>query len=115
MKQTGTTTSRGYGHNHQTNRNKLLYNHRDGTPCDICGQPMYRNPTQNPDTAALEADHREGDKTKLAYRLLHRRCNRSISNNWVEHGPGWHQRKTTKLDNTLDWPAGRVLRWPTAV
>ncbi|MCF8713011.1 AAA family ATPase, partial [Corynebacterium sp. MC-09] len=68
---TTSSTQRGYGYNHQTRRDQLLYNHVDGTPCDICGQPMYRDKERNPDHATLEADHREGDKTHLAYRLLH--------------------------------------------
>lgn len=111
---TTSSTQRGYGHNHQTRRQQLLYNLEDGTPCDICGQPMHRNPKNNPDKAPLEADHRQGDKTQLAYRLLHRRCNRSIANHWQEHGPGWYTHQGTNPTGTegLDWPKGRIITWP---
>lgn len=114
MSITKTTTQRGYGYNHQTRRDQLLYNHVDGTPCDICGQPMYRDKERNPDHATLEADHREGDKTQLAYRLLHRRCNRAIANHWQEHGPDWYTHQGTNPTDMerLDWPGGRIITWP---
>ncbi|EEI18046.1 hypothetical protein HMPREF0298_0162 [Corynebacterium lipophiloflavum DSM 44291] len=31
------TTARGYGWRHQKQRDRLLYNHQDGTPCWWCG------------------------------------------------------------------------------
>ena len=108
------TTAAGYGHNHQKHRDRLLYNLKDGEPCSYCGQPMYRDPSKNFDGAALEADHEQGDKTRLAYRLIHRRCNRSISNDWVEHGPEWYASNGQKSggdDGGLDWPDGLIIKW----
>lgn len=112
---TGTTTQRGYGINHQTNRTNLLYNLAPGTECEICAQPMYADPQRNFDQAPLEADHEKGDKTRLANRLLHRTCNRQIANHWVKHGAGWytkHGRGGVDDDDPLDWPDGRVLEIP---
>lgn len=74
-----TTTQRGYGWEHQQTRRKLLYNHNDGTPCDWCGKPMYKQAHRNHDRAPLEADHTKDLKHHgpgHADRLLHRQCNR---------------------------------------
>lgn len=79
------TTKRGYGHTHQKQRRILVAQHIDGTPCEECGKPMYKEPDRNFDHAALEADHGPGHALKytnnkrqtLATRLLHRTCNRS--------------------------------------
>ncbi|TQE43584.1 HNH endonuclease [Corynebacterium phoceense] len=103
-----TTAQRGYGGNHAKAREQLIYNLIDGTPCEYCGQPMYREAGRNFDGAALEADHEEGDKTRLANRLLHRRCNRAIANEWVKHGPGWYQLQVG-VASPIDWPGGRVI------
>lgn len=110
-----TTTQRGYGTNHQTNRRNLLYNLTPGTECEICGEPMYADPERNFDGAMLEADHEQGDKTRLANRLLHRTCNRQIANHWVKHGDGWNTKHgTPETDNTnIDWPDGHTMRLPT--
>lgn len=84
------TTARGYGHAHQINRRRLLANLRDGTPCDWCGQPMYRDAKRNPDSAPLEADHTKALKhhnNNPADRLLHRRCNRQRHDGKDERRP----------------------------
>ncbi|WP_083293783.1 RNase adapter RapZ [Corynebacterium sp. HMSC08A12] len=74
-----TTTQKGLGHIHQTQRRRLLYNHKNGTPCWWCGQPMYKNKNQNWDKRSLEADHsksrRDHGTNQLADRLLHATCN----------------------------------------
>lgn len=74
------TTERGLGHRHQTQRRSLLYNHKDGTPCWWCGKPMYRDKTKNCDGQVLEADHTiprsKAGPNNLADRLLHTTCNR---------------------------------------
>ena len=36
----GTTTSRGYGHAHQAERERRLRQYKPGDPCAHCGQPM---------------------------------------------------------------------------
>lgn len=75
------TTQRGYGHTHQQARKRLIHNHKDGTPCQYCGQPMYRDKHKNWDGHTLEADHehRQKDATNkrrnLPTRLLHKTCN----------------------------------------
>ena len=69
----GTTTQRGLGGTHPTERKRQLAALVDGvTACPFCGQPMWR-------TQKLDLDHWPG----RAYggpqvkRLAHRHCNRS--------------------------------------
>ena len=75
------TTQRGYGYTHQQARKRLIHNHKDGTPCQYCGQPMYRDKHKNWDGYTLEADHeiRQKDtankRRNLPTRLLHKTCN----------------------------------------
>ena len=38
-----TTTERGYDNRHKRNRERMLRQLTDGTPCEECGRPMYRN------------------------------------------------------------------------
>lgn len=78
----GKTTQRGYGWIHMQQRKRLLHNHKDGTPCEYCGKPMFKDKTKNHDGFPLEADHgktRQKDatnkRTNLATRLLHKTCN----------------------------------------
>lgn len=79
------THERGYGHQHQKQRRRLLAQLKDGTPCPECGKPMFKTAAKNFDGAALEADHGPGSALKYAEnkqatkatRLLHRTCNRS--------------------------------------
>ena len=81
------TTARGYGATHVRQRKRLLYQLVDGTPCEVCGRPLYKDAAKNFDSAPLEADHGPGSalkfkhgaekRTTLATRLLHRYCNRS--------------------------------------
>lgn len=71
MPATKTTTQRGLGWSHQKQRERLLRQHVDGTPCYWCGEPMYR-------VQELAADHtlsRAHGGTK-ADRLLHALCNK---------------------------------------
>ncbi|QQB45348.1 hypothetical protein I6I10_06955 [Corynebacterium glucuronolyticum] len=105
---------RGYGAAHKVKRQQLLYSLRDGTECDYCGRPMYKDSARNFDGAALEADHLQQDKGHLAARLLHRQCNRKMSQpgSWVEHGPEWYAaHEQLPIDGSLDWPTGRVVAW----
>ncbi|MDK7047785.1 hypothetical protein QP324_04240, partial [Corynebacterium sp. UMB0012] len=65
MSITETTTQRGYGYKqHQKTRKNLLFNLVDGTECEYCARPMFRDPAKNFDGAALEADHVDRDKTQ---------------------------------------------------
>lgn len=76
---------RGYGQRHVKQRERLMRQLVDGSPCPHCGRPMYRNPEYNFDGAPLEANHSDplanhADKqtAPLADELLHRFCNRSL-------------------------------------
>lgn len=88
------TTERGYGWKHQQQRERLLKQHRDGSPCSHCGKPMYRDPAKNFDGATLEAQHADAlanhaDKQRapLASELMHRFCNRSLGDGTREVAP----------------------------
>lgn len=88
VKTKASTTERGYGRSHQKARERLMYNHRDGSPCWWCGLPMYRDKTRNWDGQALAADHsttngaRDGQH---ADRLLHGRCNSQAQGHTKDH------------------------------
>lgn len=64
--------SRHYNWAHQQQRTRLIAAHQDGTPCRLCGQPMYL-------TQGLDAGHppwapvATGSKPDA---LEHRACNR---------------------------------------
>ena len=109
------SSQRGYDYKHQTRRKQLLYNHVDGTPCDYCGRPMYRDPERNFDGAPLNADHADMDKTRLASRLLHDRCNKRMNHAgaWVEHGTEWYERmgEPRPVPSGLDWANGTLITW----
>jgi hypothetical protein len=66
-----TNAQRGLGWSHQKRRAYLLSVHVNGTPCDVCGLPMY---LEQP----LDADHTipRSQGGTLADRLLHAWCNR---------------------------------------
>jgi len=97
MPRTTTKSSheRGLGYQHRQDRELLLRQHHDGSPCPclglgdcgpacLCrpggqGLPMYRDPSLNPDGMALEADHTlaRSQGGKRPDRLLLATCNRS--------------------------------------
>ena len=119
-KKQATTTQRGYGYRQQQiPRKNLLHNLIDGTECEYCARPMFRDPAKNFDGAPLEADHIDRDKTQPPKRLIHRRCNRTLNGKgkgtWVKHGPDWYAKHGQTGDNgtgdTLDWPGGHHIRW----
>jgi hypothetical protein len=64
----GTTTERGYGHQHQAERKRRLARWRPGDPCARCGRPMYGPP------ALIDLGHTT-DRTAYTG-LEHRHCNR---------------------------------------
>lgn len=111
----GTTKSahqRGLGHAHRKQREHLLRQLTDGTPCWWCNKPLHHHPTNNWDHAPLEADHtlaRSQGGTR-ADRLLHMTCNR-------ERGDGTrdHQRPATTgtpIPTTTDPLGHTALPWP---
>lgn len=103
------THERGYGHQHQQQRRKLMAQLKDGTPCPECGKPMFKTAAKNFDGAALEADHGPGSALKYAQdkqrtkatRLLHRTCNRS--------GGAWDKPRPNKTTDSK--PAGQGFIW----
>lgn len=105
------THERGYGHQHQKQRRKLMAQLKDGTPCPECGKPMYKTAAKNFDGAALEADHGPGSalkyaenkQTTKATRLLHRTCNRS--------GGAWDRPRPTHTGVKLDKPKADGFVW----
>lgn len=105
------TTERGYGYDHQKDREYLIFNHADGTPCDWCGQPMYIEPAKNFDHKPLHADHTKASEKAAggrADRLLHELCNKRKGHSDEEHGPGWYALHNVE-DTDLDWPGGQVI------
>lgn len=78
-----TTTQRGYDGAHKRRRKILLAQMVDGSPCEECGKPRYKDPTKNFDGFPLEADHPPGSAQKYAdnkranpaKRLIHKTCN----------------------------------------
>ncbi len=86
-----TTTQRGLGYRHRVAVKALMTRHQDGSPCQWCGKPMWRDHTRNwdydetiPGSGKLQGDHgamtraealRRGLPIPLPDRLLHRRCN----------------------------------------
>ena len=103
---------RGYDHRHRRNRDRLLYNLTDGTPCPFCGKPMYKDAHKNFDNAPLEADHTKSLKhhgPSQADRLLHRHCNRSRKDGHDERSPLLNpsreagQGDATQSGETIGW------------
>ncbi len=71
---TGTTTQRGYGHGHQSERERRLAAYRPGDPCAHCGEPM----TWWPLAVArryIDLPH-TSDRGGYLPGLAHRYCNR---------------------------------------
>lgn len=111
-----TTTARGYGWRHQKQRERLLYNHKDGTPCWWCGQPMYRNKTQNWDHKPLAADHPNPNGAKNnqpATQLLHSNCNSQAQNHTKDHlRPALTGRHPNQpLPKTTPTPTTNIFTW----
>nr|DAQ23769.1 MAG TPA: restriction endonuclease [Caudoviricetes sp.] len=79
---------RGYGQAHKSVRKRLIYLHKDGTPCWWCGEPMFREPGRNPDGFPLAADHVNAGgaaKREQASRLLHFTCNSTRKDGDKDH------------------------------
>lgn len=71
--------TRSYGGRHKRIRRSLLARHIDGSPCDWCGKPMFKDPELNFDGNPLNADHVDplaNNPNGVATRLLHDRCNK---------------------------------------
>lgn len=75
----GKTTTSGLGHRHRLQRERLLRMLVDGSPCELCGRPRYRDAARNHDGQPLHADHPVpraiAGPSQLATRLCHGSCN----------------------------------------
>lgn len=103
---------RGYDWTHRRNRQRLLYNLVDGTPCPGCGNPMYRDPTKNHDGAPLEADHTKDIKhhgPSQADRLLCRTCNRARKDGHDERLP--INKAKREAEQRADASKGQAIGW----
>lgn len=119
-----TQTELGLGWRHRQAADNLRDNHTDGTLCDWCGYPMYRDRTRNRDydpvstnpiNGVLQADHskmsrseaiRRGLPIPLPDRLLHGECNRQRGDGANDHLAAASKSAapvTTKLH--MPWPA----------
>ena len=102
-----------YGRDHQRARARLRHNLVDGTLCEYCGRPMFRNGEDNFDGRVVEADHINADTSRPPGRLIHHKCNRTIVTKWTRHGPGWylaHGLEVPQRDDSVPG-AGKVLPW----
>jgi hypothetical protein len=73
----GSTTSRGYGSQHQSMRNRLLAAWKPGQPCARCGQPMLCRWLITPSgkrVSAIDLGHTDDRRGYTG--LEHRSCNR---------------------------------------
>ncbi|MGB3484010.1 MAG: hypothetical protein WBB07_17565 [Mycobacterium sp.] len=114
-----TTTERGLGWKHQQKVDALKRSHRDGSPCEWCGKPMYLDPTKNwdytedtPGSGGLHGDHgemtraeaiRRGVPIPLPDRLLHRRCNQQRGDGVNDHLAA-SNRNAEPEQLVMDWP-----------
>ena len=72
----GTTAQRGYGPDHQAERERRLKLYRPGDPCAHCGQPItWPLPLTRVARGHIDLPHAPG-KTGYLPGLAHRACNR---------------------------------------
>ena len=57
MARQGNTTALGMGYAWQQDRKRAIAAMPQGTPCPLCGRPMYREAVRNHDGRALHYDH----------------------------------------------------------
>lgn len=78
MARQGNTTAIGMGWPFQRDRKRAMAALRDGTPCDLCGRPMFREAARNWDGRVLNYDHIVPRALGGAHgpcRLVHQTCN----------------------------------------
>lgn len=106
---------RGYDDRHRANKKRLLARHKDGTACQWCGKPMWKNPENNFDKAPLEADHSKPIKHhgqhQLADRLLHRACNRQRKDNPALTRPEGMRKLDEETHHNTEGTTAPVVDW----
>ncbi len=118
-----TTTGKGLGWRHQQKRDQLMRSHVDGSACDWCGRPMYRDRSRNwdhnaestnPDNGKLHADHaamsrneavRRGLPIPLPDRLLHGVCN-------IQRGDGGNDHLASVSAGHASQTVDLLMPWP---
>lgn len=117
------TTDKGLGWRHQQAADDLKKKHKDGSPCEWCGRPMWLEPTKNwdfnPDPEAkvrgngvLQADHeiprsvalRRGEKPLPPDRLLHAECNRQRGAGGNDHLSANNRQAVATGNLAMPWP-----------
>jgi len=71
---TGTTTQRGYGHQHQAERERRLLLYRPGDLCAHCGRPITWWPLTKVTRRYIHLPHNQ-DRTGYLPGLAHAACN----------------------------------------
>jgi hypothetical protein len=102
----GTTTQRGLGADHRKQVDHLKRMHRDGTPCWWCWEPMYLDPSRNPDKRPLSGDHSlaRSHGGTATDRLLHEICNkRRRDGGRDDQRPALLKQRGGHADNALEW------------
>lgn len=118
-----TTTEKGLGWKHRQEVENLRLRHKDGSPCEWCGRPLWLDDTKNYDynphgkrrgNGRLQGDHsgmcrsdslRRGEKVLPPDRLLHAQCNR-------ERGTGINDHRSASYISTPNSPDRLAMPWP---
>jgi hypothetical protein len=117
-----TTTAKQLGWRHRQAVVGLRNSHRDGSPCEWCGRPMWLDRTKNWDhkpsgavtSGVLQGDHgkmsrsealRRGLPVPLADRLLHGRCN-------IQRGEGSNDHLAASASRQGIDTSTLLMEWP---
>lgn len=117
------TSEKGLGQRHKEAVRYLKQNHKDGSPCDWCGKPMWLDPLGNWDydpskpargNGVLQGDHsvisrsesiRRGELVLPPDRLLHAECNRQRGAGGNDHLAASNRASEIDLDElAMPWP-----------
>lgn len=124
------TTEKGLGWKHQQAADALKRAHRDGSPCDWDGRPMYLDRTRNwdydkdsnnPSNGELQADHSEVSRAECIKRgipvpppnrLLHAECNRQRGKGGNDHLAWINSGKPPVISNEPSVTTELAMPWP---
>ncbi len=117
-----TTTQKGLGQLHEKAVRYLRQRHKDGSPCEWCGRPMFLDPTRNFDyrpggpkrgNGVLQGDHSTMSRSEALERglpilppdrLLHGECNRMRGTGLNDHLAATSRGEVESF--TMPWPWG---------